>query len=502
MRTRTIARMRRAVMAGAMAVSMAVPATALAQQPTQPATDQQQPAPQPAQDQQQAAPAQDQAAQQPAPAEQQAAPAPAQAAPAEAAPAPAAPAEAGQPPARSETAPVITESSPRPPPDNDIHPVPGTPDEYTIQKGDTLWDLSQKFLNNPWYWPKIWSQNPSIENPHWIYPGNKLRIVPGQGGAQAPAQVAEAPQAPAEQPQPGVEAQTAEQPPAEPQTEVAEQVAPAPPPSNDLEVVNKDSREAASTGVTMSGRIGFQPPPVVTVRASGMVTPEEMSDAGKLGASFEEKEFLATFDTAYVDFKGTPPVKPGDKLIIFHPVGAIISPATKQKIADQTQSTGVARVLSVQGNQATVQIEQTFEEIGRGDLVRPWTPQQKRISPKANTADVSGTIVQEVNEGVGNMGEANHVFIDKGTADGVQEGNTFAVVRHGDGLDITMVTKSYVESVTGSHPTSTQTPDENVGLLLVVDAREHVSTAIVIKSVRELAAGDVVEMHRAGAGGG
>src|SRR5437868_5407958 len=90
--------------------------------------------------------------------------------------------DAEQPPSKPETAPVITEQSPRPPPDTDIKPVPGTPEEYTITKGDTLWDLSQKFLNNPWYWPKIWSLNPSIENPHWIYPGNKLRIVPGPGG--------------------------------------------------------------------------------------------------------------------------------------------------------------------------------------------------------------------------------------------------------------------------------------------------------------------------------
>src|SRR5258708_7843855 len=60
---------------------------------------------------------------------------------------------------------------------------------YVIQKGDTLWDLSQKFLSNPWYWPRIWSLNPSIENPHWIYPGNKLKVTPGQGGAPAQVEV-------------------------------------------------------------------------------------------------------------------------------------------------------------------------------------------------------------------------------------------------------------------------------------------------------------------------
>src|SRR5262245_11125320 len=64
-------------------------------------------------------------------------------------------------------------------------PAPGemAPDgTYTIKTGDTLWDLSQRFLNNPWYWPKIWADNPSVENPHWIYPGNNLKIrVGGEG---------------------------------------------------------------------------------------------------------------------------------------------------------------------------------------------------------------------------------------------------------------------------------------------------------------------------------
>jgi hypothetical protein len=61
------------------------------------------------------------------------------------------------------------------------------PDTYTVRPGDTLWDLSGRFLNNPWYWPKIWSYNPDITNPHWIYPGNVLKFYPG--AEEAPAQV-------------------------------------------------------------------------------------------------------------------------------------------------------------------------------------------------------------------------------------------------------------------------------------------------------------------------
>ena len=47
---------------------------------------------------------------------------------------------------------------------------------YTIQKGDTLWDLSQKFYNSQWDWPGLWEMNKKIKNPHWIYPGNKIKI--------------------------------------------------------------------------------------------------------------------------------------------------------------------------------------------------------------------------------------------------------------------------------------------------------------------------------------
>jgi LysM repeat protein len=463
MRTRTIGRLRRAALGGALAVTMAAPGGARAQQPAQePPQQAPAPAPQPAQE-------------------------------------PATPAENGAKgeqakpdEAQRENAPMTGEKAP--PPDGTLQPVPGAPEEYTIQKGDTLWDLSQKFLNNPWYWPKIWSQNPGIENPHWIYPGNKLHIVPGEGGPQAPAQVQEE--------QPGLDA-TARNAPEE-EAGASPDVSVSPPSSPDLDVVSRNSREGNSAlrSVSASGKLAFIPPPAVSARSGGLVSPEELKNAGMLEASFEEKELLATYDSAYARFKGEVPVKAGDKLLIFRPEGPIVDPVSHKTLATQTRTVGVAKVVSVEGQQATVQIERSFEEMERGDRVRPWSPQDKRISPRPNTADLKGRIVQAVNSGLTTYGEQNEVFIDRGTADGVQEGNTFAVIRHGDGLNAAGVTKAYTAGPGGMHAMGVTTPPENVGLLLVVDAREHLSTAVVVNSVRELQAGDQVEMHAAGAGGG
>lgn len=56
------------------------------------------------------------------------------------------------------------------------------PQEHIVVRGDTLWDISGKFLKSPWLWPKIWEYNPDIKNPHLIYPGDKIALeyVSGQ----------------------------------------------------------------------------------------------------------------------------------------------------------------------------------------------------------------------------------------------------------------------------------------------------------------------------------
>jgi LysM domain len=361
-------------------------------------------------------------------------------------------------------------------------------EEYVIQKGDTLWDLSQKFLANPWYWPKIWSLNPNIENPHWIYPGNRLRVVPGPGG-QGVIQIEQ-----------GQAAQKPGQ--AEPEEEEVQA-------SPDLAVVKPGSRELSQSqgAVSSSGKLAFTPPPVLPVRQDGLASPEEIRDSGVLDASFEERELLSNFDTGYVEFPKGKSARPGDMLLIFRPEGEITSPKTHQVLGRRVKTVGEAKVLSWDGRIATIQITRALEEIQRGDRARPWTQQVVRVSPRPNARDVSGIIVGSLTTDIHELGEANQVYLDKGKKDGVEVGNTFVVVRKGDGLsagplDSGDASSGYMAGEAGVRAKSVRTPDENVGLLLVVDVKDKLSVAWVVKSVRELKSGDVVEMHQQQGSGG
>src|SRR5690606_31850091 len=112
---------------------------------------------------------------------------------------------------------------------------------------------------------------------------------------------------------------------------------------------------------------------------------------------------------------------------------------------------------------------------------------ESNLTPTANTRDLSGFILTTEVPLQTTIGETHVVFLDKGAQDGVRTGNTFTVVHSGDGLDPTVSRDGM--------------PLEPVASLLVVDVRESVSAAVVLRSLREVAVGDRVEMRQVGAGG-
>jgi len=333
------------------------------------------------------------------------------------------------------------------PSQSDAAATAGAPDTYTVQPGDTLWGLSGRFLNNPWYWPKVWSYNPEISNPHFIYPGTAIRLG-GQAEPEGPTDLEDLSRADLNRPQ--------------------------------------EYGEGDEVAVVGPYKIGYVPPKGIYARRDSFVTSSELEDSGVIHAAFDEKVMLSVFDRAYVQFKNPAKVKPGESYILFRTIRPVKHPVTGELFGYQSEILGTAKVIAVDGRTATIQIVQAFDPIERGALVGPWTDKVvKQVVRRPNTRQLAGVIVATRQDIVTEIGEYHVVFLDKGRADGVEEGNTFSVMRSGDPI------KSGVDEVT--HDPSL--PEEELAQLLVVDAQRTSSAALVIRSLREVYVGDRVEMH-------
>lgn len=78
----------------------------------------------------------------------------------------------------------------------DVIDIKGSaPQTYTVKKGDTLWDISSLYLNEPWLWPELWRNNVHIKNPHLIYPGDQLKLRYNDQGEPILEMVRETPKA-------------------------------------------------------------------------------------------------------------------------------------------------------------------------------------------------------------------------------------------------------------------------------------------------------------------
>jgi hypothetical protein len=344
------------------------------------------------------------------------------------------------------------------------------PDTYTVRPGDTLWDLSGRFLNNPWYWPKVWSYNPEVTNPHWIYPGNVLRFYPG--AEEAPARVEPVGPAPAE-------------------AEVE--------PPKELEDMSRadmgkaqDYGEEDAVAVTGPYKVGYIAPRGTLGRRDTFVTERELAEAGVVEGAFEDKQLLSLHDRLYARFKDPAVPKVGQTYAIFRTVRPVEHPRTHERVGYQTSIVGSARAVAKDDKATTVVVTQASDAIERGDYVGPQAEKVLKMVPRRpNQKQMDGIIVSSERPATWLAGENQLVFVDKGRADGVEEGNVFTVTRAGDpyGQPIGINDMSIRED--------RSYPSEDIGELLVVDAKENFSTALVVRSLRELFAGDRVEMRPA-----
>jgi len=357
------------------------------------------------------------------------------------------------------------------------------PDTYTVKPGDTLWDLSGRFLNNPWYWPKIWSYNPEITNPHWIYPGNLLKFFPG--AEEAPTRVEPiGPGTPLAEAQPGDEtvAEAEEEP--EPVKEL-EDLSRA-----ELKAPVEQSDEVAVVGPY---KIGFAPQRQRFARHETFVTPAELAESGTIKAAFEEKKLLSMLDKVYIQFETPAAVKVGETYVIYRTEREVRRPGSREILGYQSNVIGSAKVVAVEDRAVTATIVQSLDTIERGALLGPWTQKFFRpIERRPNRQAVEGSVFAAHLDVVTNLGENHVVFVDRGEKDGVQEGNVFTVLRSGDQYKTKPDRATWDESL----------PVEKIGDLLVVDVKENASTALVLKSVKEVMIGDRVQMRPENGSGG
>ncbi len=316
-------------------------------------------------------------------------------------------------------------------------PAAQIPDVYTVERGDTLWDITGRFYGDSYEWPRVWSYNPEITNPHWIYPLDRVRL---RAAGDAPTTL---------------------------QTTDTEVRAPA--------------RAASGT---------------VWLREEGFLDEEALRDAGTIIGSSEEQMLLSTFDDVYVRFEDEAQVQVGREYTIYRPIEA--SEREPEESGDLVRIFGSVRLRTYDRDRGIgrATITEALDPIERGFHIAPIPRRFETVPPRENSQELEGEVVASLRP-TRIHADQQVVFVNVGAEQQVQLGNRFFVVRRGDdwreslsgGLD-------YGEAVDSPAPDASLFPPEVVAEGRVVDVRERTATLLITGATREVAVGDQVQMRR------
>lgn len=249
---------------------------------------------------------------------------------------------------------------------------------YTVQKGDTLWSLSKKFNNSPWLWPELWEENGQIANPHWIFPGERIRLYK-RSGVQEVIQTG-LPSGSILPPSPGTAA-----------TVPYFQYMPI-------------------------DRVGFiRKPPVVP-----------------LGTLFDvqgEKVLISEGDRVYVrpeDPAADTLLTPGSLHTVFRYMAPTDEKDATKTIGTQHYLVGIVEIAQKEPELVTARVLKSFRDIQVGDMLMPFTPRQARIPLRPSTPGIDGQIIIS-EEHTALTGDHTVAFIDKGRADNIEVGQQYSI---------------------------------------------------------------------------
>lgn len=327
------------------------------------------------------------------------------------------------------------------------------PLSYTVQKGDTLWAISGRFLKDPWRWPDIWGMNRAqIKDPHWIYPGDVITLDRNAPGG----------------PRLNIARGTIRLSPGTRVDTIDAQAIPAIP-AGDLEPYLTKALVTSSAGLAGSGEI-----------VAGR-------DRERIARGQGDRVYAVGLDA-----------KLGDTWYIYRPGKALVGFAPPRDILGfENRFIGVAHADRF-GDVSTMTIVESSEEVFIGDRLVP-QPRETLINyvPHAPTKEVSGHIIASyVN--ASEMGRGNIVTIDKGTREGVDVGAVLAVysgarsiVDPRPNLEQPQLLRFLDQTLYFTPDKSLEIPEERVGLMFVFRAFDRVSYAVLLNTSQPIHVGDL-----------
>lgn len=331
--------------------------------------------------------------------------------------------------------------------------APNAPDSHTVQRGDTLWDISKLFLTSPWRWPELWGMNlDQIRNPHLIFPGQVLVLVKVDGRATL---------------------------------RLAQPADTAVPPTNTVKLSPRVRSELLDNGAISSIPLQLIGP---FLNEAIVLETDELATAPRIVATQEGRVMVSRGETAYVrgDLKGARDFR------LFRESKPLVDPGTAQVLGYEAgyvgtaEFTRAAELRTTADGKAGVEVPASFrltsvrQEAGIGDRLAP-VPQRdfSAYAPHAPAGPVNGQIVSIYGEGL-TAGQNQIVALNRGARDGIERGHVLALWRDG----------ALTVDKTDGRRSAIKLPDERTGLLFVFRVFERVSYALIVTAIDPVSRGD------------
>jgi len=378
---------------------------------------------------------------------------------------------------------------------------------HTVVKGDTLWDITGTYLDDPFLWPKVWrlTGNDYIRNPHLIYPGEKIRISDDVFivcGPEIPDSecvppkkdiVVEIPPKPTvgvctencddlPPPDPTTPGPEPETPVVEPTPEAPKVVVLEPKATIDLPIKVLEPKKADEEPVwietiedTLRRKIS-----TVFMSKTGFLSTEERERTGGIIAPKDKgRTILADRDVVYVTFENAGKIVEGDSFTIFRENGIAYHPESGSPIGYYIDIIGQLKILYATDDVIEAEIERSFQEIEIGMELIKATQMPESMAVTETDRSIEGAIMANRDKKV-IMSEFDIIYIDRGKNSGLVAGNLMRVFRPRPDAP---------NPVKGG---KTPLPDIALGEVLVIDVKDEYSTALVLRTSDHLKAGDLV----------